>query len=215
VRVGLKTLVPLAFCAAALAAATAHFFIDVVGDYALNHDSYDHVRHESRELVAFMAVLLAVILAVRGFQACCEIAARNRTRILPPARRAREGLAFTLAAIGLSVALVPSMEWLDGTLAGMPVVTLGDAFGGSLLLGLATTALCALGVAFAIYRFARWLISHRDSIAAIIETLLRAIDASPCRSQFDLARHGVTPQRRRTLHALALSKRGPPEILYA
>lgn len=213
-RVGLKTLVPLAFCAAASAAAAAHFFIDVLGDYALKHDSYDHLRHGSRELVGFLAVVLAVVLAVRGFRTCCEIAARNRSRIRTPAAPAGEGLAFVVAALGLSAAFVPSMEWLDGTLAGVPVLTLGDAFGGSLLLGLTTTAFCALVVAFVIYRFARWLISHRDSIAAIIETLLHANDGSPYPSHYDPTRPSVTPQRRRTLHALALSKRGPPEMVY-
>jgi hypothetical protein len=214
VRVGLKTLVPLAFCAAASAAAAAHFFIDVVGDYVLNHDSYDHLHHGSRELVGLLAVVLAVVLAVRGFRTCCEIAARNRSRIRTHASPAGEGFAFLIAALGLSVAIVPSMEWLDGSLAGVPVLTLGDAFGGSLLLGLAATAVCALVIGFVIYRFARWLISHRDSIAAIIETLLHTTDGPPCPSHYDLARYGVTPQRRRALHALALSKRGPPEMVY-
>jgi hypothetical protein len=95
----------------------------------------------------------------------------------------------------------------------VPVNGFGDAFGGSLLLGLATTLLCAFAFAMSIYHFARWMISHRDSIATIIETLLRTVEDHARPSEFDLARQLVTPRRRRPLTALQLSKRGPPEML--
>lgn len=214
VRVGLKTLVPLAFCAAAAASAAAHFIIDVLGDYALKHDSYDHLRHGSREVVACVALVLAAMLAGRGLRVCCEIAARNRTRILPRAGSVHEQLAFLFNAVAATVVLVPAMEWLDGRSGGMPVRALDDAFGGSLLLGLATTVVCALMIGAAVYHLARWLISHHDSIATIIETFLRAAEGSTRPCEFDLTRQRITPRRRRTPHALALSKRGPPEMLF-
>jgi hypothetical protein len=210
VRVGFRTIALLGFCAAAAAAATAHEAIDIVGDYALAHDTYDNVAHGSRELLSGLALLLAVLLAGRGLRICCAIAAANRTRILEPAPRRAAGIGFVLGVITLTAILVPSMEWLDGRLDGVPVRALDDAFGGSILLGLGTTIICAAFVASAVYAIARWLISHRDSIATIIETLLRRLAGvvRPCRQ--DLARCLATPRRRRTPHALRLCKRGPP-----
>jgi len=215
VRVGFRTLASLALCAATAAAALAHVAIDVAGDYALKVDSYDNLRHGSRELVSLIAVALAFVLAARGLRICCEIAAVNRTRILAPVHRLREGLVFVLMAVGASVMLVPAMEWLDGRLNGVPVRELDDAFGGSLALGLGITILCAAMVALVAYGIARWLISHRDSIAAIIETLLGRTAGKIRPTGYDLARQLFAPRRKRTLHALRLSKRGPPEAVLA
>ena len=64
------------------------------------------------------------------------------------------------------------MEWLDGRLAGVPITRLSDAFGGSILLGAGITVLCAALGACLAYVIARWLLSHRDAIAAIIATLV-------------------------------------------
>jgi hypothetical protein len=140
VRVGFRTLVSLALCAAAAGAAMAHVAIDVVGDYALTADSYDRLGHGSRELLSGAALILAVVLAGRGLRICCEIAAVNRTRILVSAPRVRETLGFVVATVAASATLVPMMEWLDGRLAGISVRGIDDAFGGSLWLGLVTTA---------------------------------------------------------------------------
>jgi hypothetical protein len=193
----------------------AHFAIDVVGDYALTADSYDHLNHGSRELISGVALVLAAIIAARGLRICCEIAAVNRTRIIPSTPRLSEALGFVVAAVATSAALVPMMEWLDGRLAGVPVQGLDDAFGGSLWLGLATTIACAAGLALLVYGFARWLVSHRDAIVTIIETLLRSVNGSHRPSSYDLAEQLFTPRRRRTPHALRLSKRGPPELTCA
>ncbi len=214
-RVGIRTLVLLASCAAAAAAALAHFAIDVVGDYALPADSYDRVSHDSRGLISGIALVLAVFLAARGLRICCDIAAFTRSRILAPVRRLKEGAVVVAAAVAGSIAVVPAMECLDGRIAGVPVHGLNDAFGGSLLLGLATTIVCAVGVALLVYGVARWLISHRDSIATIIGTLLRRIAERSGPSADDLTIQRLTPRRRRTAHALRLSKRGPPEPLFA
>ena len=200
----------LALCAAAAAAAAAHVAIDVVGDYALAHDTYDNVPHDSRALVTGIALLLALALAGRGLRVCCEIAAANRARLPRPLRGWRERLGLVFGAVTASAMLVPAMEWLDGRLDGVPVRELDDAFGGSIVLGLVTTVICAIVVALAVYALARWLISHRDTIATIIETLMRRLAGvvRPC--SHDLVRCLAAPRRRRTPHALRLCKRGPP-----
>jgi hypothetical protein len=212
VRVGFRTTVSLLLCAAAAAAAMAHEAIDIVGDYALAHDTYDNLPHSSRELVSGVALLLAVLLAGRGLRFCCAIAAANRARVAQLRLSRSWSAGFVLGVIALTATIVPSMEWLDGRLGGVPVRELDDAFGGSILLGGGTTVVCAALIAFLVYGFARWLISHRDSIATIIETLLRRSDgtARPC--SHDLTRCLSTPRRRRTPYALRLCKRGPPDL---
>jgi hypothetical protein len=214
VRVGFRTLFSLALCAAAAGAALAHYAIDVVGDFALANDSYDHLRHGSRELLTGIALLLATMLAARGLRICCEIAALNRTRLLRPVIHPRELLTLLGGAVAASIAAVPAMEYLDGRLDGVPVTRLADAFGGSIALGVITTLLCAAFVAIVVFAIARWLISHRDSIATIIETLIRATGDAVRPSGYDLLAQRFSP-RRRPPTAMRLSKRGPPEIRFA
>lgn len=211
-RVGFRTTVSLLLCAAAAAAAMAHSAIDIIGDYALAHDTYDNLPHASRELVSGVAFLLAVLLAGRGLRYCCAIAAANRARVAQPRLSLRWSTGFVLGTIAVTAMLVPSMEWLDGRLGGVPVKELDDAFGGSILLGGGTTVVCAALIALLVYGFVRWLISHRDSIASIIETLLRRTDGVTRLSSHDLVRCLSTPRRRRTPYALRLCKRGPPDV---
>jgi hypothetical protein len=209
VRIGFRTLVSVVLCAAAAGAVIAHVAIDIVGDYALAHDSYDDVQHGSRAFVSGAALTIAVFLAARGLSACCAIAARNRTRLPSPPCGARELLMFILASVSGSSILVPAMEWLDGRFDGMPVRQIGDGFGGSLLIGLVTTAACASLVAALIFALARWLVSYRDAIIAILETLMRWSGDAVRRLACDLDRYCLT-FRRRASHASRLSKRGPP-----
>ena len=88
--VGIPTLVSLALCGASAAAAFAHYAIDVVGDYALPHDTYDGVRHASRALLSGVALLVAFVLARRGLRACFKIATSRRGNLrgrkIQPAR---------------------------------------------------------------------------------------------------------------------------------
>jgi hypothetical protein len=209
VRLGSRTLLSLALCAASAGAVLAHLAIDVVGDYALADDSYDHLHHSSRELISGVALAIAAILIVRGLRGCCEIAQRNRTRLVHAAYGTREAVGYSIGAVAASCGLVPAMEWLDGRLDGMAVRQIGDAFGGSLLLGLATTAVCASLVAALIFALARWLISYRDAIVSILETLMRWTGDAVRRLACELNRYCLT-FRRRTFLASPLSKRGPP-----
>lgn len=214
-RVGFRTLVSLALCAAATGAAIAHYAIDFVGDYALQNDSYDHLRHSSRELVTGIALALAAILAARGLRICCEIATINRTRLLRPALRLRDAFGLIFGAVATSGVVVPAMEYLDGRLDGTPVRGLAQAFGGSIPLGAGTTLVCAGIVALLVYGIARWLLAHRDSIAAAIETLVRRLTGAIRPSGYALHAQLYTPRRRRAPHALRLSKRGPPATSFA
>lgn len=193
----------------------AHYAIDVIGDYALARDSYDHLRHDSRELVTGIALVVAAYLAARGLRICCEIAATNRARLVRPAPRLRDTVGLLSAAVGASVVIVPAMEYLDGRLDGTPMLRLSDAFGGSIPLGLATTLVSATLVALLVYAVARWLIAHRDSVATMIGTLLHRVQGAVRPSSYDLIAQLVTPRRRRAPNALRLSKRGPPATSFA
>jgi len=192
----------------------AHFAIDVVGDYALRHDAYDGVAHGSREVAVALAFVLALSVAVRGLRACCEIAQRYRGHVLTPALTAADAWIYAVAAIGATCLFVPGMEWLDGRLAGDPVAHLSDAFGGSLLLGLGTTILCAVFVAGILYAIARWLLAHRDVIVAIVATLLPQARDTAYRAASSLERrrlHFARPSRQ----SRRLFKRGPPRSAIA
>jgi hypothetical protein len=215
VLVGVRTIVTLALCAAAAGAALAHCAIDFAGDYVLASDSYDHLAHGSRELLAGVAVLFATLLAWRGLRVCCDIAAANRNRLARPVFRARETLVTCAVASGIAAAIVPAMEWFDGRLDGAAVGRLDDAFGGSIALGLFLTVVCACAVGLFVCALARWLISHRDAIVTIIETLLGQRDDAGRPSGYDLAGWLFTFRRRRPLTALRLAKRGPPVNSFA
>jgi hypothetical protein len=210
VRVEFRTMASLALCAAAAGAAMAHCAIDVLGDYALRRDSYDHLRHGSRELMTGLAVFVAIVLAARGLRVCCDIAAKHRARLVRPMVGLQETVAMLAGAVTASLAMVPAMEFFDGRLAGIPVRGLSDAFGGSILLGIATTIGAAGIFALILYAVARWLISHHDSIATIIEVLLRPFSDARRAAAYDRLGSHVILRRRRAPNALRLAKRGPP-----
>jgi len=127
-----------------------------------------------------------------------------------PVLRLRETVGTIAAAMLTSSAIVPAMEFFDGRLDGEPVRRLGDAFGGSIVLGLAITLICAALVALAVCVVARWLISYRDSIVTIVETLLRPLRSAVCASRYHDLRQTFTLRSRCTPNALRLAKRGPP-----
>ncbi len=211
-RVGFRTLLSLILCAAAAGAALAHFAIDVVGDYALAHDSYDDLAHSSRGLISGVAFAIAVFLAARGLRHCCEIAVKNRACLPAAVGRGRDLLGFLMAAVAASLALIPAMEWFDGRLDGAPVNNLSEAFGGSLLLGIVTAVICVSLVAALVYALAHWLISYRDAFVTVVATLLRPIANAVPHLTYKLERSPLT-LRRRAPHALRISRRGPPVAL--
>jgi hypothetical protein len=207
-----RTLFLLAMCAAASAAALAHFAIDIVGDYALRHDAYDGLAHGSREYAAALALVFATVAAARGLRGCCDLAQRARGRLAKPQWTARAVAGYSFVALATACVLVPAMEWLDNGLAGVPLSQLDDAFGGSLLLGLSVTLLCAASIAGVLYGLARWLLAHRDLIVAIVATLLHRCNAAVAAVCSDLDLHGLHGQSPSVV-ALRLAQRGPPVAL--
>lgn len=199
----------LALCAAASAAVLAHFAIDVVGDFALPHDTYDDLAHGSRGYAAALAVVFAVIAAVRGLRVCCELAQRARGRLAQPEMTPSGLVGYALLAAAATCVTVPAMEWLDDAFAGLPLTQLDDAFGGSLLLGLATSLVCAALVAAVFYAVARWLLAHREFIVAIVATLLRVRNTGTGALCAELNLHALHRQTPSAV-ALCLAKRGPP-----
>jgi hypothetical protein len=208
----LRMFVPLFLCAAAGAAALAHLAIDIVGDYALPHDTYDSIAHDSRQLVAGIALFAAVTLALRGLRVCCEVAVANRGR-LPVAGLSGGQVAAFVAGVVVAVwSLVPAMELLDARLAGTALDGIDDAFGGSMALGLGVSVACAAVVALLIFGIAFWIVSHRDAIETIVVSLMGRSDGTVCPNTQELRRRSVRPHRLGTVYALRLCKRGPPSV---
>lgn len=188
----------------------AHGAIDVFADYVVSHPSYDDGAHASRGIAAGVALLLAFALAVRGIRACCEVARVNRGRpsLAPPSLGER--LSFSFGVVAAAAALVPAMEYLDGWLDGTPVRGVADAFGGSLVLGLALTVASGAIVAALVYGLARWLLSHRDTIAAIVHTLLGRRPDTAAVVLNSRTGDVVARVHRPSLCSVTFRKRGPP-----
>lgn len=206
-----RWLVLLVVAAAAASAAVAHVVIDVIADYLVPHASFDDVgSHNSREIIVAVAVAAAALIAVRGFRLICEAAARRGVRATEPPRWSF-GAAFVLATVALASLLVPAMEWIDTLLAGRPLGDLDDAFGGSVLLGLITIAICAGAIALATFAFVRWLLSHRDRIIAAIVAIISK-DYATLPSAAELRTFATAPVRRRSIASMRRGKRGPPRL---
>ncbi|HTU81153.1 MAG TPA: hypothetical protein VMF61_03435 [Candidatus Acidoferrales bacterium] len=206
-----RSLVELSLGAAAFAAALAHYAIDVVGDFALAHDTYDDVAHGSREIVTGIAIAIAAIVALRGLRTCCEFTAERRWRRSLPGLSWRALPLFVASAAAGATAIVPLMELTDARCAGIRLDDVGDAFGGSLLLGAGVTVACAIAVACICFSLARWIVSRRDRIVTLVVSLVaRTVAVVP--SAQHVARYFTSPRRRRATCALRLSKRGPPGV---
>lgn len=203
---------PLLICAAALSAAFAHYAIDVVGDYALAHDTYDRIAHDSRQIVVTVALVATLIAVARGVRLCFELATRDRGRLTENPLGWAEAAIFVSAVVLGALALVPAMEWGDGLIDHAPVHQLAAAFGGSIFVGVATTLVCASLVAAAIFALARWLLAHRDSLLALLTVFAtRRPRASLATAR---TRRAIPIDvRHRSPRAHRLSKRGPPRVV--
>lgn len=211
-RLGLRTLVPLFLCAAAGAAAVAHVAIDIVGDYALPEDTYDHLAHDSRNLVAGLALAAAILIAVRGLRACCDVAVANRGRLRGRGLGKSTIAAFVAGVVAVAAFLVPAMELLDARLDGAPLAGLDDAFGGSLVLGILVTAVCAAVIAAVVIAVAAWIVAHRDVIETIVVSLLGRIAGVDTKIVRAHRRRFVRPRGPDGVGALRFCRRGPPNI---
>jgi hypothetical protein len=207
---GYGTLALLLACSAFAAAAIAHVAIDIVGDFALPHDTYDYIAHNSRDVVTAAVLVIAAITGIRWLRDCLKIASVNRRRAPAPAIGRWLAVAFVAATSFGAAVLVPLMEMLDGALDHAPVTELDDAFGGSLPLGLGVTVVCAVLVAAVLLGLTYWLLAHRDLIETVVIALVRRAAAKPSAALAHAARRAVRPQKRRAAPGLRRCKRGPP-----
>jgi hypothetical protein len=209
VRVTSRSWIALLVAAAAAAAALSHWVIDVVADYLVPHASFDDFAgHSSRGLIAVVAVALALGLALRGLRRCCDaVAGRGSSPAKPPAWWILAPFAATTFV--LACCAVPAMEAVDARLAGETVDGLADAFGGSILLGVVTTAVCAAFVAGLLFGAVRWLLSHRDRIIAAIASVIRRRYARRPSPQ-QLRRFDAVVVCQPRLAAFRRGKRAPP-----
>lgn len=197
----------LIVAAAFFAAALSHWAIDVLGDYLVADDTYDHIDHGSRLAVTLAALAAASFASWRALGPLLHAGRAQRVR-LTFALSPRYALAAMVPAAILALAIVPSMEWLDALQHGGDVDSVADLFGGSLALGIATTLGSVVACGLAILAFLRWIGRHRDRIVTFFTRagrMLRPLDASSIR----LRARTQTPSYALVL-ARRRSKRGPP-----
>ena len=171
-RLKLRLPVLAVLATALLAAVSAHVGIDVLGDYLVRDDSYDHLAHDSRLLFTVIALALAAVAAVQCFLYFCAAAAsiRVRVRLL---RVQPTHIAGACGAIALLALLaVPAMETLDALQAGAKVDSLADVFGGSIQLGVVTTLGCVVTWCGLIVAVVGWFARHRERVAQLLYELL-------------------------------------------
>jgi hypothetical protein len=197
---------------ALMAAVSAHVGIDVLGDFLVRDDSYDHVAHGSRELFTVFALFLAAGAGCYLLSALCSTAAsiRARVRLLQLSRiqLARFGAAVALVAL----ALVPAMETIDAMRAGIDVDSLADAFGSSLLLGTSVTIACAIVWCAVLFGITAWLCKHRESVARIIYEAIAVSSVQPAACKHESRERAGIAVHIRERRALRRSKRGPPAV---
>jgi hypothetical protein len=202
------TLILIAVCVSAL---TAHVGIDVMGDFALRHDTYDDVAHATR---TWLVLAAAGLLCAGAFGVLWSALDRRGSERVSPLRLgiAQRPVVTGLAVVALSIAAVVAMECIDAQLSGDGVANLSDALGGSAWLGFSMTLLCSLVSTVAALRFARCIartqsLLVRAFIAFAVQSRLRVLPLGP---RFERA----TPPPLYYLLAVFLGrahKRGPPQ----
>jgi hypothetical protein len=192
-----------------LAAVSAHVAIDVLGDFLVRDDSYDHVAHGSRLLFTLTALGLGATAGFYLFSQLCAAAASLHLRVRMLRIRRTHVLTVVGCTVALALVVVPVMETIDALRAGGDVDSLADAFGSSLLLGISTTIACALVWSAAVLGLAAWLVRHRDRVAALLAAFFHPRRARQAHAHERRAPAAIlaSASARRTRHH---SKRGPP-----
>lgn len=208
-----KGLLLASLAAALLAAVCAHVGIDILGDWLVRDDAYDHVAHASRLLVTFVAVAIAAIALLRLFTGLCDAAAQSqseRNRLLAKTHRHTAAVALTMT--GATLCFVPAMELFDALQSHSDLDDLSDLFGGSLLLGVGVTIACAVAATLALMLLATWICRHQDQILATFAFTrsreVRALFLAPIRNDEFVSTCGVRLTRK-------CPKRGPPALASA
>jgi hypothetical protein len=159
---------------ALVAAAAAHSLIDIIGDYALPHDSYDGMAHHARTL-AFVIVLIFAIGGVLrllwsaiddGHASTCSFRALIKPVPALPVWR------FAAAVTVVALLTVIAMESADALLDGVRIDDFADVFGGSIPLGLAVTLTISVCIGAAVSLLLRSLAAAHRAIVEIVCALL-------------------------------------------
>lgn len=201
----------LVLAAGVTAAVVAHVTLDVAGDFLLAHDSYDGVVHHSRALLAGVAVAVAAVVALRFVWEALDRDSHSLVTLLRRIRAARgvSNWRFIALVAIVAVAGLVAMEFVDCVLASAPIGGVADLLGGSLPLGLGTTAIFGLAIGGALRVLLRLLADWEPNIAALVERLLPRQALSPSsaferRARRNLALDGACRLARRA------GKRAPP-----
>jgi hypothetical protein len=168
----------LVLCAAC--AAFAHEAIDLAGDVLLARDTFDGMPHDSRIALAALALTALGIFAVGYLIRVLD--RRGGFDLAAAARFVKHGSAIITGSLAVAtLAAVPLMEWSDTLDAGTHIGSAADAYGGSLLLGIATCVLSALAFGMLARAAAAFLCAHEWRIAGLLGVRLGAQpNRAPC-----------------------------------
>lgn len=197
---------PAAFAVAVIvlvalaAAAAAHFALDVIGDFALAHDSYDGMAHDSRTLAFVVVVVIATAGVLRLLWSALDSANESTGAFRALVEPVLELPIWRFAAMvaGGALIAVMAMESVDALVAGVRIDDVADSLGGSLPLGLIVTVTISVCFGIAVSRLFRALAAAHGTIVDLVCALLVGI----CQS------HG-SPRAIRT--ALSLESIGTSE----
>lgn len=195
---------------AMLAAACAHMAIDALGDVLLEHDSYDDLAHDTRSVAGAIALAALLLAGARGMYEAVRCALGRAA-----ARRVAVDLplpAVISAVVVLAIPILIAMEAVDAILAGTPTLDLSALLGGSIALGLITTAATAALAAIGATTLLRWCCSTQ---ALLVRIIVACCVTRPARCSAGIARRadghvGAVPA---TVHGRHAAKRGPPLLV--
>jgi hypothetical protein len=126
---------------ALVAAAAAHSLIDIIGDYALPHDSYDGMAHHARTLAFVVVLIISIggVLRLLWLAIDAGHASTGAFRALVKPVLAIPVWRFAIAVTLIALLTVIAMESVDALLDGVRIDDFADVLGGSIPLGMAVT----------------------------------------------------------------------------
>lgn len=199
--------------AACVAAVAAHCAVDAVGDFAIPHDTYDHIAHVSRSIATLCAAGLALFGASVVVIAALADARRFRgaLRAVLGARGLRSPARVVATIVPATFAFLIAMESIDGRMATGVQPGLASALGGSVVLGTTTAVVIGTSAALVLWRALLMLFASERTIASAIGRLVahRIASGRPCgQTASAIATRAAT--KRESVLARRAGKRAPP-----
>jgi hypothetical protein len=170
---------PVAFLAlvllltALVAAAAAHSLIDIIGDYALPHDSYDGMAHHARTLAFVVVLIFAIGGVLRLLWSAIDAghASTGTFRELVRPVLALPVWRFAAAITIVALLTVVAMESVDSLLDGVRIDDFADVLGGSIPLGMAVTLTISIFIGAAVSHLFRAIAAAHRTIVEIVHAL--------------------------------------------